>query len=356
MKTGKIIALLILFATSGLGLLPEQVEAQSAIGQLESITGRKIERYNSNNGYSNSNSNSSSYNTARYEKAAKINSKGTDFFRNGNYKSAVAAFRKALWYSPFDENIKKNYKSAKEALNLYGQSSHKVKHETPKPKPVIASTSNTRPTTSSSPNTGITGDGRGRGNQNTTMPLMGSAPLTFEERERLRFIKLHGANNYDANASWNTISDGKIGKKPDDHPYIEIGREFSVSVAGSMPGMAGYVGILAVNIWAENLKTIKDIYDNKPYSSSHTIIRNAYGKTYEDFAEKGIGDFIGGKVYSNTREIGESILVSKGVSPGIAFISEKPKKMAEFTKSIYEKYELVKEGTSIGYDLIKLWK
>ena len=354
MKPRKTIALLILFASSGLWLLPEKVEAQSAIGQLESIGGRKIDRYNSSNGYSNSNSNSSSYVTVRYEKAAKVNSKGTDFFRNGNYKSAVAAFRKALWYNPFDENIKRNYKSAKEALNQYRLSSH-VKHETTESKPVIASTSTTRPTISSSPNTGTVGDGRGRGNQNTTVPLMGSAPLTFEERERLRFIKLHGANNYDANASWNTISDGKIGKKPDDHPYIEIGRKFSVSVAGSMPGMAGYVGILAVNIWAENLKTIKDIYDNKPYSSSHTIIRNAYGKTYEDFAEKGIGDYIGGKVYSNTREIGESILVSKGVSPGIAFISEKPKKMAEFTKSIYEKYELVKEGTSIGYDLIKLW-
>ena len=351
MKSGKLIIILTLFASFGLGGIPAKVQAQSAIGQLETLTGRKIDRYNGNSGNSNSNSNSSSYNAVRYERAATINSKGTEFFRNGNYKAAVVQFRKALWYSPFDENIKKNYQSAIEALKRDKQYAHST-YVAPKPKPTTVTPPPARPLPTA-PTTPA--GGRGRGEVSTTVPIMGGSPLTFEERERLRFIKLHGANRYDANASWNTISDGKIGKKIEDHPYIEVGRDIGLAVAGNAPGLAGYIGILAVNLWAEDFKMFKDIYDNKPYASWHTIIRNAYGRSAEDFINKGYGDIIGGQIYKGTREAGEIMLVNKGVSPGIAFISERPKEMAEYTKSVYDKIQLVKDGAPIGWKLVQLW-
>src|ERR1035437_5219635 len=44
-----------------------------------------------------------------------------------------------------------------------------------------------------------------------------------------------------------------------DHPVIDLVREASVTAAGWLPGEAGYVGIVAVNIWAEDAKGINDI-------------------------------------------------------------------------------------------------
>jgi tetratricopeptide (TPR) repeat protein len=166
MKSIKRIIVSAMLLISGLLMLPDSLKAQSAIGQLETLTGRRIDRYSSSSNNSYSNSNSNSYTTARYDKAANINSKGTQFFRNGDYKAAVSAYNIALWYSPFDANIKQNLINAKEALKREKSYAKSIAHVTykptlPPPQPTTASaTPSATPT--SSPYTITTLDGKTR--------------------------------------------------------------------------------------------------------------------------------------------------------------------------------------------------
>lgn len=101
------------------------------------------------------------------------------------------------------------------------------------------------------------------------------------------------------------------------HEYIDFTRELLVGLAGIAPGALGYVSIAAVNIWAENAKAIKDIWDGKACPSSETILVNALKQTATDEAMQGLGQ-LGGKASGQLfASIATRGMIKKGVLPGI---------------------------------------
>ena len=80
----------------------------------------------------------------RHSRAQEINEKGNDALRTGNYRKAISSYNRALWYSPFDETIKKNLASAKESLKSNRENNSRTKPIITKPintvvkKPVIS--------------------------------------------------------------------------------------------------------------------------------------------------------------------------------------------------------------------------
>ena len=75
----------------------------------------------------------------RRRRAQDINSKGNNELQIKNYGKAISYYRRALWYSPFDESIKKNLASAKEERRSNRSNRRRVEpvHNVIKP-PVIS--------------------------------------------------------------------------------------------------------------------------------------------------------------------------------------------------------------------------
>ena len=121
MKNSKliiIIAVLSMFFTY-------QLQAQSAIGQLRTLSGGSVYVPPVNDpvpygqgSYSNNNAaNNNAAIIAGYKsKATNINNKGVQYHNNGDYRAAITAYKKALWYNPYDETAKRNLENAKRAL------------------------------------------------------------------------------------------------------------------------------------------------------------------------------------------------------------------------------------------------
>jgi hypothetical protein len=107
-------------------LSSETIFAQSAIGQLEGMTGTTIDR-----GYSSSGVDYSEIWRARAEAAAerraenerraheesvRVNNQGNAAYNNRNWESAVSLYRRALRYNPSDAVIRQNLQMAKQKL------------------------------------------------------------------------------------------------------------------------------------------------------------------------------------------------------------------------------------------------
>ena len=119
-------AIVLVIAGITWGMYPLNCYAQSAIGQLEGISGQTINR-----GYTSSGVDYSAIRQANAEAAAErraeaerrarqeafnANEKGNVYFRNGSWELAVSFYRKALRNSPSDQVIRNNLKMAKEKL------------------------------------------------------------------------------------------------------------------------------------------------------------------------------------------------------------------------------------------------
>jgi hypothetical protein len=85
------------------------------------------------------------------------------------------------------------------------------------------------------------------------------------------------------------VSTGGNGGR-NEHPAIDLVREAGVTAAGWLPGGAGYVGIVAVNIWAEDAKGIKDIMDGNEPPSTKTMLVNAFANSAVDVTKQAIGN------------------------------------------------------------------
>jgi hypothetical protein len=114
-QTGIQIFCLMLLCT----LIPanNQINAQSAIGQLEHMTGVRIDRGNSSSSY-NTNT-TSSYSASYYrrlEKASDYNERAIRFMNSGDYSKAIRMLKKAQWYDPFNTTVKSNLAKARAAL------------------------------------------------------------------------------------------------------------------------------------------------------------------------------------------------------------------------------------------------
>ena len=106
-------------------------------------------------------------------------------------------------------------------------------------------------------------------------------------------------------------------KPKDEHKYIEMTRDALVTLVGVAPGPLGYVSIAAVDIWAENAKAIKDVWDGKPCPQTSEILTNALKQTTLDEsiqAAGNIGGIASGKIFSS---LADRSMIKKAVLPGI---------------------------------------
>jgi hypothetical protein len=78
-----------------------------------------------------------------------------------------------------------------------------------------------------------------------------------------------------------------------EHPKIELVREAAVTAAGWLPDGAAYPGILAVNVWAENAKSIQDIRDGNNPQDFETSMKNAFTNSVTDIKNQAIDDVTG---------------------------------------------------------------
>lgn len=109
------------------GMNTGEVFAQSAIGQLEGLSGQIINRGYTASGVDYSAIRQANAAAAAERKAAaerrarqealKANEQGNVTYRNGLWESAVSYYRKALRNSPSDQEIRNNLKMAKERLD-----------------------------------------------------------------------------------------------------------------------------------------------------------------------------------------------------------------------------------------------
>lgn len=157
-----------------------QINAQSAIGQLEHMTGVRIDRGNTSSSY-NTNT-TSSYSASYYrrlEKASNYNERAIRFMNSGDYSKAVRMLKKAQWYDPFNTTVKSNLAKARAA--------HDRSHDIPvykpvKPTPPVANNSTTYNTTNrprpfsgsgnTSQNSGTTANGSNQTNNNLTITTL----------------------------------------------------------------------------------------------------------------------------------------------------------------------------------------
>lgn len=140
-------------------------------------------------------------------------------------------------------------------------------------------------------------------------------------------------------------------KEDTKHEYIDLTREHLVTLVGIAPGALGYVSIAAVNIWAENAKAIKDIWDGNDCPSSSTILVNALKQTAIDEAMQGLcslGGSASGKLFASIADRG---MIKKGVLPGIEGVV-KEGKIAEIGEA---HYGIVSVGTDAVKKIINAW-
>lgn len=118
-----------------------QLQAQGrAFGQLQTMAGSSgyIPPVNpptpyGEGTYSNNNNNSAAQQAAiiaGYKNSANnYNDKGVRAHNTGDYKKAIAAYKKALWYNPYDETARKNLENARKALKYQRENKNNASAE-----------------------------------------------------------------------------------------------------------------------------------------------------------------------------------------------------------------------------------
>ncbi|MBE0678358.1 MAG: hypothetical protein IH592_06295 [Bacteroidales bacterium] len=146
---------------------------------------------------------------------------------------------------------------------------------------------------------------------------------------------------------------GTIDERLNLNPYIDFGRSAAVFGVGFLKKGA-IPAIVIVDVLAEDIKQgvqlFRNMYmgENEPIPETGTILWNTAENIATDVAGAFIGDKMGKVAVAATIKHAEGVLVSKGVLPGIAKISEKPKNIAES----------VSTGVSVmtgSIDLVDTW-
>ena len=140
-------------------------------------------------------------------------------------------------------------------------------------------------------------------------------------------------------------------KPKDDHKYIEMSRDALVTLVGVAPGPLGYVSIAAVDIWAENAKAIKDVWDGKPCPSTSTILTNALKQTSLDESLQAVGNVGGiasGKIFSS---LADRSMIKKAVLPGIEGVVTEGK-IAEIGAG---HFAIASAGADCGKRILNAW-
>ncbi len=76
----------------------------------------------------NNSSNSEAMIIANYQyKAVSVNNEGVNYQNSGRYRAAIRAYKKALWYDPYNETAKNNLAGAREALRITRQNNRNSK-------------------------------------------------------------------------------------------------------------------------------------------------------------------------------------------------------------------------------------
>ena len=146
---------------------------------------------------------------------------------------------------------------------------------------------------------------------------------------------------------------GTIDERLNLDPYIDFGRSAAVFGVGFLKKGA-IPAIVIVDILAEDIKhgvqLFRNMYmgENEPIPETGTILWNTAENITTDVLGAFIGNQMGKVAVAATVKHAEGVLVSKGVLPGIAKISEKPKNIAES----------VNTGVSVmtgSIDLVDTW-
>lgn len=172
------------------------------------------------------------------------------------------------------------------------------------------------------------------GNANKTVPLLNSAVENRSLKASVVPLPVPGEMKEDTK-----------------HEYIDLTREHLVTLVAIAPGTLGYVSIAAVNIWAENAKAIKDIWDGNECPSTSTILVNALKQTAVDEAMQGLGTLGGsasGKLFAS---LADRSMIKKGVLPGIQGVV-KEGKISEIGEA---HYGLVGAGVDTGLKIMNAW-
>ncbi len=147
--------------------------------------------------------------------------------------------------------------------------------------------------------------------------------------------------------------DGAIDERVDLNPYMDFGRAAAVFGVGFLKKGA-IPAIVIVDVLAEDIKLGVQLYknmymgENEPIPGTGKILWNTAENITTDVAGAYIGDKAGKVVVSATAKHVEGVLVSKGVLPGIAKISDKTRKISEAANT----------GFSVlmgGNDLVDEW-
>lgn len=125
----------ILLSITLLSLFTTFLQAQGrALGQLQTLAGSSGGYFPppsaptpyGEGSYSNNSNNSAAQQAAIIagykNNATTINNKGVESHNKGNYRAAITAYKKALWYNPYDETAKKNLETARKALKYQQES------------------------------------------------------------------------------------------------------------------------------------------------------------------------------------------------------------------------------------------
>ncbi len=299
-------------------------QAQSALGQLETLAGQKVDYSQipppncvcSECGYSCGSGHSSScpYNNGevrtttssadrnlayRKEKANKLNDNGNSSFRSGNYRDAVSSYKRARFFNPFDETIKQNYKAAKRALDAKKRE-EKLAHQKPKPKPIPSNVNNTSIVNSHIPQTNVNTTNNSQYNINTsqnTTATTSTTNVTPTYIPPIKDVKQYGQMYVAQSKLFNTlinheiidadnpyikVSEGIMNnpsvlvytedfQKEEEkrHPEIEYYRKISVATVGLFPKGINYGLIVGTNLIFKNVATYTDIINGTENREIH---------------------------------------------------------------------------------------
>ena len=176
-------------------------------------------------------------------------------------------------------------------------------------------------------------------------PIIKSVPMSPE--------KQYGEKYADEAGLFRDSENGTIDERTNLNPYIDFGRAAAVFGVGFLKKGA-IPAIVIVDILAEDIKLGVQLYknmymgENEPISKTGEILWNTAENLTTDVAGALIGDKAGKMVVAATAKHVEGVLVSKGVLPGIAKISDKTKNISE----------AVNTGFSVltgGNDLVDEW-
>ncbi|MDP4201266.1 MAG: hypothetical protein Q8861_01105 [Bacteroidota bacterium] len=240
-----------------------QINAQSAIGQLEHMTGVRIDRGNTSSSY-NTNT-TSSYSASYYrrlEKASNYNERAIRFMNSGDYSKAIRMLKKAQWYDPFNATVKSNLAKARAA--------HDRSHDLPvykpvKPTPTVAnnstnnnSTHRPRPFSGSgntSQNSGTTANGGNQTNNNLTITTLDGKTRSLKFCYDYRYMAYS-----DPNKGIEEKTPEKL--KLEDYREYKIA-EYYLSKIEEVPGgkLPAAIGTFMLNVTNNTFSAVQDATD-----------------------------------------------------------------------------------------------